>query len=176
MFHTSMPLEANEYRTVGMLKGASGPTWKAMLTEQCTRQSSKRLERTRRHVNHGKPLLRQCSGCHMSFNRRAYVIAKMFEAVSGSFRVKVFRWTKAAVEGGKGRWEPMGTLRPPARKVLFEGKLYDKVRSALYCHAMTWVPDRVTFISHMRRYDAFAILPEELCRSATMRACHDCLL
>ena len=43
--------------------------------------------------------------------------------------VKVFRWIEAAISGGgvSSRWEPMGALRPPVRKVAFEGGLYDKV-------------------------------------------------
>ncbi|CAN0125938.1 unnamed protein product [Ectocarpus sp. 12 AP-2014] len=39
---------------------------------------------------------------------------------------KVFRWTEA-VGGGGAKWEQLGTLRPPVRKVAFEGGLYDKV-------------------------------------------------
>ena len=42
--------------------------------------------------------------------------------------VKVFRWVKAVGErGGSSRWEPLGSLKPPVRKVSFEGGLYDKV-------------------------------------------------
>lgn len=37
-------------------------------------------------------------------------------------------------------WKPLGTLRPPIRKVAFEGGLYDKVlgggRDAMRCDAM----------------------------------------
>ncbi|CAM9812711.1 unnamed protein product [Ectocarpus sp. 6 AP-2014] len=39
---------------------------------------------------------------------------------------KVFRWTEA-VGGGGAKWEQLGALRPPVRKVAFEGGLYDKV-------------------------------------------------
>lgn len=40
-------------------------------------------------------------------------------------------------------WKPIGTLRPPIRKVAFEGGLYDKVlggeRDTMRCHAMPMI-------------------------------------
>ncbi|CAM9964880.1 unnamed protein product [Pylaiella littoralis] len=39
---------------------------------------------------------------------------------------QVFRWVQA-VGGRDAKWEPLGTLRPPVRKVPFEGGLFDKV-------------------------------------------------
>lgn len=41
--------------------------------------------------------------------------------------VQVFRWVEAS-KVGTGKWESVGTLRQPRRKIAFEGGLYDKVR------------------------------------------------
>eukprot|EP00752_Nemacystus_decipiens_P015590 g13913.t1 len=39
---------------------------------------------------------------------------------------QVFRWTEAP-GGGEGKWDNLGPLEPPTRKMKFEGCLYDKV-------------------------------------------------
>eukprot|EP00904_Undaria_pinnatifida_P005698 jgi/Undpi1/2258/HiC_scaffold_13.g05644.m1 len=54
-------------------------------------------------------------------------LSAFYDEVTGE--AKVFRWIEAAISGGgvSSRWEPMGALRPPVRKVAFEGGLYDKV-------------------------------------------------
>lgn len=50
-------------------------------------------------------------------------------ALNESFSVvQVFRWVEASKVGTVGKWESVGTLRQPRRKIAFEGALYDKAR------------------------------------------------
>lgn len=48
----------------------------------------------------------------------------------------MFRWTEAVGGGGEAKWENLGPLESPTRKVEFEGRLYDKV---CYVHVYFWL-------------------------------------